>query len=118
MSFSLTADQILNRTKTVTRRLGWKNLQPGTLIRACRKCMGLKRGEKIEVLTVLKVKKVSEEYLPWIDQNDTDREGFPNLTPHQFVSMFCSHMGCTPMTKVTRIEFEYDDALRQKTVSA
>ena len=48
MSFSLTTDQVRNRTKTVTRRLGWwKNkhgkrlLQVGDIVNACVKCMGL-----------------------------------------------------------------------------
>lgn len=45
MSFSHTTDQILNRTKTVTRRLGWENLQPGDRFWAVKKAMGLKRGE-------------------------------------------------------------------------
>lgn len=54
MSFMLTPDQILNQTKTVTRRLGWATLKPGTLVRAVRKCQGLKKGEKIEALAVLR----------------------------------------------------------------
>lgn len=35
MSFAFTKEQILNRTKTVTRRRGWADmLKPGDLIRA------------------------------------------------------------------------------------
>ena len=47
MSFSLTTEQIRNRTKDVTRRLGWKNLKPGEHFRAVEKCQGLKKGEHI-----------------------------------------------------------------------
>ena len=46
MSFMLTPDQILNRTKTVTRRLGWGGLKPGTIVRAVRKGQGLKRARR------------------------------------------------------------------------
>ena len=42
----LTKEQILARTKTVTRRLGWWFLKPGDVVWACEKCMGLKKGEK------------------------------------------------------------------------
>jgi len=40
MSFTLTAKQILDRTKTVTRRRGWKHLKVGELFWACEKCQG------------------------------------------------------------------------------
>ena len=33
MSFMLTTQQIRDRTKSVTRRTGWADLQPGTLLR-------------------------------------------------------------------------------------
>lgn len=51
----LTTDQVRNRTKTVTRRLGWKFLQPGDIVNAVKKGMGLKKGEKVEVLGQIKV---------------------------------------------------------------
>lgn len=35
------------------------------------------------------------------------REGFPSLTPFQFVQMFCEHMKCKPDSEVTRAEFKY-----------
>lgn len=34
ISFQRTAAQMRERTKTVTRRLGWATLQPGTLLHA------------------------------------------------------------------------------------
>lgn len=37
MSFALTKRQVLERTKTVTRRLGWEKLRPGDLVRAVEK---------------------------------------------------------------------------------
>ncbi len=46
----MTTQQILDGTKTVTRRLGWRHLKVGDQIRPVKKCMGLRPGEKIEVL--------------------------------------------------------------------
>lgn len=115
MSFALTTNQIIARTKTVTRRTGWADLKPGTLIRAVRKGMGLRPGEKIEPLAVLCVVNVSREPLqamtlihPIAGGEECIDEGFPEMVPHEFVRMFCgSHKGCTPETIVTRIEFRY-----------
>ncbi|MDM0054071.1 hypothetical protein [Variovorax fucosicus] len=50
MSFALTTGQILDDTKDVTRRLGWMFLKPGELVRPVKKCMGLRPGEKLDVL--------------------------------------------------------------------
>lgn len=47
ISFSLTEEQFLDDSKSVTRRLGCAFLKPGDRLMACRKCMGLKMGEKI-----------------------------------------------------------------------
>jgi len=115
ISFALTTDQIRNRTKTVTRRLGWKNLKRGDILNACVKCMGLKPGEKIERLGQIRVVDVRQEPLVAIMQDceygksEAEKEGFPDLDGKQFAEMFCDHMrpvnGC--VTEVTRIEFEY-----------
>jgi hypothetical protein len=115
MSFQMTTDQILNRTKSVTRRLGWQNLQPGTLIRAVRKCQGLKKGERMEPLAVLRVESVRRESLLLMHSLrnqygvfETVREGFPDMTPEKFIDLFCEANGCRsgdPL--VTRIEFRY-----------
>jgi len=40
MSFSMTTDAVRNRTKTVTRRLGWNFLKPGDLLWAVEKGWG------------------------------------------------------------------------------
>lgn len=32
MSFSMTTEAVRNRTKTVTRRLGWEFLKPGDIL--------------------------------------------------------------------------------------
>jgi len=114
ISFSMTTNQVRNRTKTVTRRMGWANLKPGTILNACVKCMGLKKGEKPERICQIRVLSVCRESLLLLDlcteysDAEMEREGFPGHPPDEFVGMFCrSHKGCTPDSVVTRIEFEY-----------
>ena len=113
ISFALTTNQFRMREKTVTRRLGWKNLKPGDRLMACVKCMGLKPGEKLERLGEIEVVSVKREALAaiYLDRdylsNDAAREGFPDLTAYQFADMFCEHMKVDHKTFVTRIEFKY-----------
>ena len=121
MSFALTTDQIMDGTKTVTRRLGWLSLKPGDKVRPVRKCMGLRPGEKVDVLrdplTVVSVRR--EPLRAMTDDTrygfkECELEGFgedPNYKfPSCFVAMFCAtHRGCTPESMVTRIEFSYGD---------
>jgi len=112
MSFSLTEEQLVEGSKDVTRRLGWGRLKPGQEIRAVRKAMGLKPGEKIEPLAVIRIVSVNAEPLtrlmedPHYGQQESNREGFPEKSGAQFVAMFCGHMRCQPDTVVNRIEFE------------
>ena len=43
-----------------------------------------------------------------IDKDDCIAEGFPEMSPDEFIEMFCeSHKGCDPETTVNRIGFEY-----------
>jgi hypothetical protein len=106
MSFSLTSDQLLGGTKTVTRRLGWADLQPGTVLMAARKSRGLKPGERIERFWPIRVVSVRRERLDAIEPDDVTREGFPDMASAEFVTMFCRAFLCGHGTEVTRIEFE------------
>jgi hypothetical protein len=114
ISFALTTEQFRNRSKTVTRRLGWKNLKPGDVLCGCVKCMGLKPGAQIERLGMIRVVSVRRERLAamkgFYGLIEAEKEGFPRLTGAQFVKMFCDHMKVDPETEVTRIEFEYVEA--------
>lgn len=119
ISFALTTTQIMEGTKTVTRRLGWLHLKPGDQLRPVRKCMGLRPGEKLDVLrdpiTVVDVRREPlRAMLDDLDYGFADcvLEGFgmhPDYRyPSAFVAMFCAtHRGCTPETVVTRIAFTY-----------
>lgn len=109
ISFALTTPQIRNRTKTVTRRLGWVRLQPGTLLQPVVKAQGLKKGEHVEKIGApIRFVSVRREPLGAITQEDCAREGFPRLGPKSFITMFVNHnRGTSRHTIVTRIEFEY-----------
>lgn len=116
ISFQLTTEQIKARTKDVTRRLGWLNLKKGDRLQGCKKCMGRKHGEPLERLAVVEVVAVRREPLGAISKPDVIREGFPDLTPAEFVEFFCrthkdplTKKQATSETIVTRIEFKYVD---------
>ena len=41
-------------------------------------------------------------------RDEVRREGFPEMTPAEFVAFFCaSHSGCFPDRPLTRLEFAY-----------
>jgi len=107
ISFSLTTPQFRNRTKTVTRRLGWWALKPGTVLCGVEKVRGLKKGEKVKRLGLIEVVSVRRERLDAITAADVSREGFPEMTPDAFVEMFCRTHRCGLDAWVNRIEFRY-----------
>lgn len=110
MSFALTKDRILDKTKTVTRRQGWMFLKPGDLIQPVERCMGLKKGEKVtKIGGPIKIVDLHRELLDGIPEEDVTREGYPGMNPAEFVKMFCTHMKCKPSNHVMRIEFQYID---------
>lgn len=113
ISFSMTTPQFLDGSKDVTRRMGWLNLKAGDVLQAVEKAMGLKKGEKIKPLGLIRVKHVRKERLrrmidePSYGAEECSREGFPQMRAADFVEFFCSgHKGCIPGSTVTRIEFE------------
>jgi len=116
MSFMHTAQHIRDRTKTVTRRVGWTFLKPGDFLRAVVRSRGLKKGEHVEELAVLRVVDVRQEALRllWDDEEYGSREcrleGFHDGAlsfPDRFVAWFAATHRCEIDTVVTRIEFVY-----------
>ena len=107
MSFALTQVQMRCRVKTVTRRDGWDDLRPGDLFYAVEKVRGLKKGEKVKRIALLRCKSNRRVRLDAITYPDVVREGFPEMTRAEFVAMFCRKMGGPLNRKVNRIEFEY-----------
>src|SRR5579872_1923017 len=100
ISFAMTTEQIRKRTKTVTRRVGWRWLQPGTELQAVVKSRGLRKGEKVEKLCVIRVKSVRLEPLSLLSDwpttyggDEVQKEGFatgPLSEPADFVDWFAS----------------------------
>jgi len=116
MAFSHTTPQILDRSKTVTRRTGWRNVKPGDVIEAVEKLRGLKKGERVRALGVLRVVDVRVEPLSRLvtdaryAEDELPREGFPCWSRDDFIAMFLRVNSLkSTAVKVTRIEFEYVD---------
>lgn len=118
ISFALTTPQFIAQTKTVTRRMGWLRSKPGDLLCGVKKAMGLRPGEQIERLGMIRLVDVRREPLRrMLDDLDygfdeTIREGFPDghplHWPSEFVRFFCeSHKGCTPDSIITRLRYAY-----------
>lgn len=117
ISFSMTTPQFLDGSKDVTRRVGWETLKAGDIIQAVEKAMGLKKGEKIKPLGMIRIIDVRRERLNQMcadlayGERECVREGFPPphrySDPTEFVLWFSdSHRGCYPNKVITRIEFE------------
>jgi hypothetical protein len=114
MSVAYTADAVIDRTKTVTRRLGWKDLKPGDKLWLCRKVMGRRKGEPLERLAHVEVLSVRRESLAELTERTTygrqemAREGFPGMDPAEFIrTYFTDAQGIAPDAEVTRIKWRY-----------
>ena len=113
ISFALTTQQFRDRTKTVTRRMGWRNAKAGDVLCGVVKGMGLKKGEKVERLGEIRIINIRREVLKDMithiayGEAEVIAEGFPTYTPFQFVGFFAASHKCKTDDVVTRIEFEY-----------
>jgi hypothetical protein len=132
MSFALTTKQVRNRVKTVTRRHGWTFLTPGDLVRAVVKSQGLKKGETVQPLGLLRVESVRREPLRrLLDDLDygfaeVKREGFADVplvqgSPIAFVEFYRNAQPASSRPSVdddvTRIEFSYVDEVEKGRVA-
>lgn len=90
MSCSLTIEQVRDRTKTETRRVTWTwvDLKPGDRLLLIEKGMGLKAGQKQVVLAEVEVVANDRVRLRDLTQADVDAEGFPQMTPDEFVAFW------------------------------
>ncbi len=113
MSFKLTTDAVRQRSKTVTRRRGWATAKPGDIYGAVVQGQGLKKGQTVERLARIRVVDVRAERLDALlapgdyGRDEVRLEGFPLMTPADFVAMFCLANGCRPDAVVQRIQFDY-----------
>ncbi len=92
MSFAMTTEQARNKTKDVTRRFGWWFLKEGDVIQQVEKAMGLKKGEEIKKIHLIRVISTRCEPLNAITQEDVIREGFPDWTPKRFIEMLLTKL--------------------------
>jgi len=121
MSFFLTEKQFIAREKDVTRRyLSWWRMKKGDYFTAIRKGQGLRKGEKMVVLGQCQCVGITTEPLqdiikrPYrldqdpnqVTKSEVEREGFPNLTPQEFVQMLCKEAKCYAHSPVQRIVFK------------
>jgi hypothetical protein len=125
ISFNLTQEQVRNRTKTVTRRLGWRNVKVGEVLRAVDR-LRVKNAETLAIIEVVSARRETLfELLKAADGSGYDggdknpyaisemeREGFPGMAPLAFVALLTEGNGLSPHAnnvEVTRIEFRYLD---------
>ena len=116
MSFSLTQEQARTRTKDVTRRQHWDNLKPGDMIQQIVKGQGLKKGQHVEKIHIIRIISVQAEHVDdivsrWYRDGkfEAGREGFPQWVGQEwrFVEMYCKANKCRCFDDCDRIEFEY-----------
>jgi hypothetical protein len=115
MSFAMTTEQARNKTKDVTRRLGWWFLKPGDIVQQVEKGMGLGKGGKVVRLHLIEIVSVRREPLQRLvdkpyryGNEEARREGFPEMSGWEFVQHFLrNHPGKDASLEVNRIEFKY-----------
>lgn len=96
MSVSMTLDAVRSRTKTVTRRHvdTWKDLAPGDRLTLIEKGMGLPKGARQVVVADVEIVDVRVEPLSLLSydvrygRQEVVLEGFPNMTPDEFVDFW------------------------------
>jgi hypothetical protein len=106
ISFAMTTDAVLARTKTVTRRVGWKFAKVGDRLLAVDK-LRTKNARKLAIIEIVDVRREVLAAMYLTDPLGTAGEGMPGLTITDFIELFCTAMKCEPWTEVTRIEFRY-----------
>jgi len=123
MSVAYTEQAVVERRKTVTRRKGWwldkrgrRLILPGQHLTLCRKVMGRKAGEPLVRLVDVEALDVRREPLdlmlnqPAYGATEVIAEGFPDLTPEEFIDrFFVEAQGIRRTGWVTRIEWRYLD---------
>jgi len=109
MSVSHTEQQVEDRSKSMTRRLGWKMVRVGDHLTLCRKVMGRKPGEPLVRITEVEITAIREERLWEISHEDVIAEGFPDWSTDQFIEFFCRQFKVQEWVVVTVLEWRYLD---------
>ncbi|MCG8532550.1 MAG: hypothetical protein MI749_18080, partial [Desulfovibrionales bacterium] len=82
-------------------------LKPAEIVNAVEKGMGLAKGQRVTHIHQIRIVNVRKEPLNAITQKECRLEGFPELTPAQFVEMFTTHNKCKADEPVNRIAFRH-----------
>ncbi|MFH1602646.1 MAG: hypothetical protein ABIH03_01920 [Pseudomonadota bacterium] len=110
MSFQHTAGLVRAGQKTVTRRTGWRDLQPGTRLLAVERARGVPADDRV-VLATIEIQEVRREplfrlYAQPYGAQELAAEGFPDMSPRAFVRWFLETHACSSSrSDVTRIAF-------------
>jgi hypothetical protein len=94
MSCSATKEAVRNRTKTVTRRLAWDDLWNDEEIILVEQAQGLKKGDHQVPLARVAIASTRSEPLnrlekePEYGRAEMILEGFPDMDPSDFITMF------------------------------
>lgn len=114
ISFMMTQPQFYDGSKDVTRRNGWWNVEQGYMLQGCEKCQGLGPGGKIVKMGIIWIVDARMERLdrmlsiPEYGRDEVRREGFPWMTPIEFLQFFCDgHKGVTFESTIMRLEFRH-----------
>ena len=113
MSFALTVEPMRQHLKHCTRRYGWDDIKVGELLQAVEKCQGLKKGEHVKKLDIIRVTAERWEPLtqmvefPEYGKAEVILEGFPTMSPAEFVMMVARANHKEPYQMIHRIAFEF-----------
>ena len=116
MSCSMTIPQVRAGTKTVTRRApgSWARLQAGDGLVLIEKGMGLPKGARQVEIREAVVVDVRLEQLGLVDDAECAAEGFPDMTPTEFMVFWAKGHSVRWSTQTElmhtmcrRIEFAY-----------
>lgn len=112
MAFTMTIEPMYQHLKTCTSRNGWLRAYVGQEVMAIEKGQGIPRGGHVVKIGLIRFLLVRFEPLRrMIDEPEYGRwkvvaEGFPLMTPAEFVEMYCRANKCDPERIITHIEFE------------
>jgi len=110
MAFSLTTKQMYSHTKFVTRRNGrvpkcWQ------VVQAIEKGQGIPKGGHVVVIGPILILDVRREPLSRMTDDleygkkEVALEGFPEMSPAEFVEMYCKANKCKSSQIVNRVQF-------------
>lgn len=106
LSVAATTPQVEARQKTVTRRVGWLRLQPGTVLQLVDR--NPRSGKPWRRLCLVQVEAVSREPLDSITTEDVTAEGFPGMDRDAFIDWYRTTYSLPhPSSIITRIQWRY-----------